>query len=241
MAAEVYTIPGTSITETTSSNNIGNNNYARIISDTASPSSRRIVPIALRNPRAVAAAVSLSLYQSNPLYRSYLDRTRVVLNSTQRIDVNLMTEYAGEEYLASGGSPGVYDNYRNRANEILVRSFIKNLNDSSEQVPLPLGIAQVVVTEGLAVSFVTITASYQGGSVLVSGTGKVKKTGANAPNSSAIISLRNAAGPVTAVTTNVVGGAFSVLVPTAGWSHFHAYYVPVSGFGDCQSVVLPHP
>ena len=99
--------------EVTTANNTAKSCYSQLISTTASPSQRVRQQVLVGNPLDSAAYVHLSLAQTRPDYRAYLEHGWVHLEPGEQRSVSVMVEYAGdlEAEVAAGGLRAVPANH----------------------------------------------------------------------------------------------------------------------------------
>jgi hypothetical protein len=221
------------VVEMTELNNVAQSNYDRFISASASPASREIRTVAVGNPLNRRARVFLTVNQSNPLYRTYLEHTDVVLDPGQTKKVRVMVEYTGE------GKPQVVEKYRKVPNDVNAVAFVEDVvrigrppRQETRAVYHLLGGAQFKVATGRATEFKAFTIGDG-----VRGTVVTADDGKPVPGGNAIVMFtpRTGAKPQeTYQTVPVVNGNFSANVP-GGAGTLQAYYVPPSGYGDCTS------
>lgn len=101
---EVYVDPITGLPELTGTNNVAQSNYSRAFSTTASPWTRELRTLTLHNTEEDEMIIDLVVDQNNPLYRSYVEHDWVRLQPGEERTVEIMVEYAGDEYLEEGAT-----------------------------------------------------------------------------------------------------------------------------------------
>lgn len=82
------------IVEMTELNNIAQSNYDRFNTATSSPSTREVTTIAVGNPYDRATRVWIIGQQTNPLYRTYLEHTWLLLEPGEVRHVGVMVEFS---------------------------------------------------------------------------------------------------------------------------------------------------
>ena len=229
-----YTVPGTDppIAQTSTKNDEARSNFQRMISKTASPSSREGQRIVVENPTDQARIVRILPLQSNPLYRSYLEKTWVLLGPGESTDVLVASEFVGTD--PEGRIPA---DYRNQPNRLIVETYLAPEELDSPQF---VGGNQMEIVEGRAVEFIDVRAFAAGGEVRVEG-GVREKSGGAVPPGGSIIFTVDRGGALENRTVSLSGGTFGTTLPRTGWDSVRAYFVPPPGYGDATSRQLPRP
>lgn len=238
---EPYVYPGTAIVEISGLNNEAQSNYTRTVSATASPWSREGRTLTLTNTEIEDQYVRLVLNQSNPLYRTYLEHDWVRVPSGESVEVALMSEYAGEDYVEGGGAPQ-FKQFRDEPNDISVTGVIIGI--SSTGVPVPGyvgGGADFRIVEGVATQVGIDDLWDTGKDFVISGQATVIRTGVKAPPGSIILTFDPGEPSAHTKTIFAPDGTFSTDIPYFGWKLVRAYYVPPHGYGDSQSSEVSNP
>ncbi|SDO86836.1 M6 family metalloprotease domain-containing protein [Klenkia soli] len=176
-----YTVAGAR--EIIVDNNVGRSNYSRVVSASASPSTRTGGVVKVTNPYPVAADCVVSVLQTSPIQRTYLEHSWVRLEPHGERDVAFRTE-------SMIGDPNLPD--------ALLSQFVGSLYEPRDELRLTgiarlgtgchghvTGGAGVLVTSGRATRFVRFE--------VVDGvaTGQVEEVGGGHPASgSVLVTLR---------------------------------------------------
>ena len=144
-----YQTPGpNSVMEATEYNNRAQSNYDRFISDTGSSPSRKVTSVKVQNPFNKSMRVHIRVAKSStPLFRTYVERTWLLLQPGESKDVALMFEYAYEE--DPTWSPDL-ERYIGKPNDVAICAVAYELDDEAKQKPVTLGGAIVQVVTGRA-------------------------------------------------------------------------------------------
>jgi M6 family metalloprotease-like protein len=228
----LYQRPGTPVVvELTELNNVAQSNYTQFISPTASPAVRQIAQVEVGNPYAAPTRVYVSLNQTNPGYRTYLEHKWLDLGPGEVRSVTVMFEFVGElpetlredkQARALLGSP----------NEVGIQAVISDPTDVNHHVLHRLGGADVRVTTGRAAKF----EAFQVEGRVASGT-VVTADGEPVPGGHVIFSASRGRGRdarITNQTAELKGHVFRVPLHLQGET-VRAYYLPPEGFGDATS------
>jgi M6 family metalloprotease-like protein len=81
------------VVERTELNNRAQSNYDQFISSTASPATREVTDVMVVNPYELPTRIFLRGGQSNPLYRTYIEHTWLLLEPGEQRKVKVMFEY----------------------------------------------------------------------------------------------------------------------------------------------------
>jgi len=229
-----YTVPGTNppIVEVSDKNNEARSNFQRMISKTASPSSREGQRILVDNPTDRARIMRIVLSQSNPLYRSYLEKAWVLLGAGESTGVLVMSEFVGTD-----PDGRILDEFRNQPNRLIVETYLTPEELDSPQL---VGGNQMEIVEGRAVEFIDAHAFVAGGEVRVEGGIREMSGGAVPPDGSIIFTI-DRSGALENRTVPLSGGMFGTNLPRTGWDSVRAYFVPPAGYGDATSPPIPRP
>lgn len=232
-----YTVPGTGLNEITVENNAAQSNYTRAVSSTASPWSRELRYLTVENVENGPQYVQLIASQPNPLYRTYLEHTWMLLGPGEVRRVALMSEYAGEEFLTRGGDPNTYETWRHETNDIAVRSILRDVADHSGDQG---GGVSFQVAEGLATTVEGVSLVDFGNEARVSGRVVIERTGAVAPAGKLIVTFNPGRDDSSNATFDVPAGEFVVYVPS-GWDEAKLYFVAPAGYADAETKMLNYP
>lgn len=227
-APEGYTNPQSGLSESNSSNNSAQSNYVKLVSSTASPSSREQALVTVTNPLAEDVVYMLVMSQSNPNYRSCLEREWFRLGPNESTVVNVMSEFVGHSE---------WDELRLEPNLIDVEGHFRPLESPYDYAVADGGLTLEIV-EGLRTEFDSISLEGVGfeGSHL-RGKVFVTQTGVPAPNGPVIVTFRTPLGPVT-TTTQLTGGEFIEMTSPPNWTEVYARYVAPDGYAGTTSEVI---
>jgi M6 family metalloprotease-like protein len=233
-----YQVPGTDVREMTTDNNQAQSNYWAFISRTGSPSSRESTEVRVNNPSPHPAVVEIMPAQTNPLYRTYLQHHWVRLDAGEERAIQVMFEYAGEDFLKSGGSGNVFEAFRHVPNHARFRAVIRELNPQHPgAAPAVLGGAEVRVSEGEATLFDSFTVrDLAAEGIRISGRVVTKGTRKPAPDGTIILSFRQDKKAVNE-TAALVKGKFATTFKQRKWTTAQGYYLPPPCYADCYSKV----
>lgn len=231
---KAYVVPGSvpPIEESDDSNNEAMSNLQRMFSKTASPSSRVAQRLEFGNPTDREQVITLELFQSNPLFRSFIEKTWLLLAPGASEEVLVMSEFVGTD-----SSGEVLDDFRNEENRLIVESYIA---PGEFDAPRLIGGNQIEVVEGRAVVFKGLQAFVSGGEVRVVG-GVREASGGTAPPGGSIILTIDSSGKLENRTIPLSAGDFSASLPRTGWDTVRAYFVPPPGWADETSITLRRP
>lgn len=230
-----YEVPGSNppIVEATKSNNQAHSNLQRMVSDTASPSSRIAQRLVIANPTETERILKVQVSQTNPLYRSFVEHSWMRIAAGASREVLVMSEFVGTD---AGGQLHPDDRYE--PNRLVVEAYL--LPDEVYDSTRLIGGSQIVVVEGRAVRFGRLEAIDVGGEVQVRGRVVVKNGGAIPPSGSIILTI-GVPGGLENRTLPLENGTFSASLPRAGWDWVRAYFVPPAGYGDATSETIRRP
>jgi len=230
-----YEVPGSNppIVEVTKSNNQARSNLQRMISETASPSTRVAQKLVIANPTDAERIIEVAVSQTNALYRSFVEHSWMRLAAGASREVLVMSEFVGTD------ADGHFDpDARHEPNRLIVEAHL--LPDEVYDSTRLLGGNQIVVVEGRAVQFGGLQAVDVGGEVKVGGSVVVKNGGAYPPSGSVILTIGGPGG-LENRTLPLENGKFSALLPPTGWDWVRANFVPPPGYGDATSEEIPRP
>lgn len=169
-----YFLPGPPpVIEMSIFNNLAQSNYDRFISATASPASREITFVEVGNPYDKTTRVFVRPGQTNPLYRTYLEHTSLILEPGEVRKVKVMFEYDHTNLFKtpiSLGQGSTFDNrnpqrdrdinpdrlikkFRREPNRVGLAAFIENPQETHPHTPQLLGGAQAEVITGRKTRF----------------------------------------------------------------------------------------
>ncbi len=232
-----YKLPGSLVPEATPTNNRAQSNYDRFISRWGSPPSREATYVTIGNPFDRPTRYHIVAFQTNPLYRTYLETTEALLGPGETRQVLVMIEYAVDDYtdlltrLGRGeAARKQVPAWRNHPNFVRLQGYVTDPLDP--HVIHPYGGAEIMVEQGRATRFIDLIA----GNDVASGTVVTVSDNRPVRGGTVIATSRVLRGRVLAtVTTQAeVDGSFKVPLP-AGWRETQLYFVPPTGFGDTES------
>lgn len=229
-----YSVPGSDppIVEVSTKNDEARSNFQRMISKTASPSSREGQRILVDNSTDRARIMRIVLSQSNPLYRSYVEKAWVLLGPRESTEV-----LVGSEFVGTDPEGHILDEYRNQPNRLIVETYLTPEEFDSPQL---VGGNQMEIVEGRAVEFIDAHAFVAGGEVRVEGGVREKSGGAVPPGGSIIFTI-DRGGTLENRTVPLSGGMFGTNLPRTGWDDVRAYFVPPPGYADATSTRIQRP
>ncbi len=222
--------------EMTDANNVAQSNYDRFISATASPGSREITAVSVHNPFPRRTRFFICAGQNNPLYRTYVENTWLMLEPDETRRVRIMFEWAPE---APQSDPkwnkGLVDKYYHVVNRVTLIGSIENPLDKRLHGPWPVSGAQADVVHGDGTRFAKFEALDH------SATGQIVriKDGAGVPGGSVILIVRvlNKEGAYYYTGNVHQNGTFGIEFKEK-WQELEAYYVPAPHYSDCKSAVI---
>ena len=238
-----YQVPGTNLSEMEGSNNQAQSNYWAFISRTGSASSCEATEVTVNNPYSNPAIVEIMPTQTNPLYRTYVQHRWVRLNPGEQRKIQIMFEYAGEDFLKAGGAGSVFEEFRHVANRASFRAVIRELHPAGnpEAAPVVLGGAEVRVREGVATLFDSFEVRDMGAEGFrISGQVVLKHNRNPAPNGTIILSFGQE-GKAFNKTVALVNGAFATTVQEEKWTDVQGYYLPPQRIADSYSKKIRKP
>lgn len=241
----LYQVPSApSVVELTELNNLAQSNYDRFISRTGSPGSREITTVEVGNPYSAPTRIFLIGNQNNPVYRTYIEHSWLWLQPGETRGVRVMFEYAptGDEQVdeASGLRPEDVQEYATVPNEVGIHSVIEDPRDVPTHAQQILGGAQVQVVTGRATRFEDFGADPEA----AWGTVVAVDDGSPVPEGTILIKLSRGEGLRRYLEYrggHLVDGAFRIEMAGEEWGELQAYYLPVAGYADCNSIVVPSP
>lgn len=230
--------PATPVVEMTELNNLAQSNYDRFISATGSPPSREMTFVEVGNPYPAPTRVFIDPGQSNPLYRTYVEHTWLMLDPGESRRVMMMFEYAPDNLTNQVFPPEEVMKYRELQrvpNDVGAVSRIEDPRDTPRHKIDPLGGIQAQVVTGRATRF----QRFGGEGKRVYGSVVTADGGVPASGQVILRIHRNSSGmpDYEYQTVKLEQGAFTATLQSEG-SAVDAYYVPSPGFGDCWSQPL---
>ena len=152
----VPTVP--TLVEMTELNNTAQTNYDRFVSTTGSPSIRQETMVEVGNPYARPTRVWIIGQQTNPIYRTYLDTTWLLLEPGETRQIRVMVEYALDP--RSDEIPLDVQAFTERVQELMRRpnnlglhTYAENPEDDPRHALELLGGADVQVATGRGATF----------------------------------------------------------------------------------------
>ncbi|MPR37073.1 hypothetical protein [Salmonirosea aquatica] len=169
-----YFLPGPPpVLEMSIFNNEAQSNYTRFISADASPATREVTYVEVGNPYEKPTRVFVRPGQTNPLYRTYLEHTSVMLEAGESRKVKMMFEYddtnlfktpvfignnttidiTGQNRESKALAERTLRKYRQVPNRVGLATYIDNPLEKHPHTPALLGGAQVEVVTGRKTKF----------------------------------------------------------------------------------------
>ena len=133
-------------------NNLAQSNYDRFISATSIPS-REVSEVEVGNPYYIRTTIHIAAGQTNPLYRTYLEHTWLILDPGEMKKIKLMFEYVGKRSKQDQYIVDPDRKYKKLPNDIRFTSFIEDPNDYPRHALQTLGGAQIQVVTGKSTRF----------------------------------------------------------------------------------------
>jgi M6 family metalloprotease-like protein len=230
------TVPPTR--EMTDANNEAQSNYDRFISATASPGTREITAVSIHNPFPERTRFFIRAGQTNPLYRTYVENTWLLLEPDETRWVRVMFEWAPEapqsdpQWVRSGE---LKEKYYAVPNRVTLLGLIENPLDKRLHGPQPVSGAQADVMHADGTRFEQFKAGdhYAAGSIV-----RISD-GAPVPGGSVIVIVSVAGEAEAHYHTGIVlqDGTFALEFPEE-WEEVEAYYVPAPDYAPCTSEVI---
>jgi M6 family metalloprotease-like protein len=220
-----------SVVEMTELNNLAQSNYNKFISNMKSPASREITTVEIINPYNKPTQLFLSAGQTNPLYRTFIEHTSLMLKPGERRKVKLMFEYVGN----TSGDPIILtgeeiEEYPSKPNDVGVTAFIQDPEDRNIHTAEVLGGAQVQIETGRSTEFkeFRVDGEIHGAIVTID-------DGQRVPSGKVILtfSLKDE-DKKKYVTAEIRRGEFSLGLPN-NWQSVIAYYLAPPGYANSES------
>jgi M6 family metalloprotease-like protein len=224
------------IHEMTDANNVAQSNYDRFISATASPGSREITAVSIHNPFPRPTRFFICAGQNNPLYRTYVENTWLMLQPDEIRRVRVMFEWAPEAPQSDPHwQPGSVDKYYHVVNRVTLLGSIENPLDKRLHGPRPVSGVQADVVHGDGTRF----AKFEAGEHFADGQIVRISDGAGVPGGSVILIIRVKDKEGAYYYTGNVhqDGTFGIEFKET-WQEVEAYYVPAPHYADCKSEVI---
>jgi M6 family metalloprotease-like protein len=236
----LYVVPtAPSVVEMTELNNIAQSNYDRFVSVTGSPSTREEAFLEVGNPYTKSTLVWIIGQQTNPLYRSYVDTTWLLLEPGEIRRVKVMVEYALDPK-----SDTIPDDVRDFTptieklqripNDLGMHTYAEDPGDNPRHALELLGGAQVQVSTGRRTRFERFG---NDGNVVFGGV-VTDDDGAPVDGGSVLVTVtRDLEAPedYLAVPANVEQGAFTLNIPWNDWKFTRAEFLPIHGLGPAEA------
>ena len=234
----LYQVPtALSVVEQTELNNLAQSNYTRFNTSTSSPSTREVTSVEVGNPYDKPTRVFLVANQTNPLYRTYLQHTWLLLEPGEIRKIRVMLEHAldpAEDRLPPDVrlDPRTVKKVQREPNNVGLRALIEDPDDTPRHALAVLGGAQVQVVTGRGTRFEDLK---RGEEVV---TGRVVTVDDGSPvDGQVIVTVDRKRGVPEAygyVTGRVVDGGFEVGLRLAD-APVRVEFLPPPGFGPCTS------
>jgi M6 family metalloprotease-like protein len=243
----LYQEPTTQMVEMTELNNEAQSNYDRFISSTASPATRELSTLEVRNPFDGEAMVRIIPTQTNPLYFTYVSPEWVLLKPHQTQRIAIAFEYGADslkkQAAMSGNATyntqmnGIIERYSKLPNQIVMRATITDPRVKNHYSIVNLGGAEVQVATARRTSFRRFALS---GST-VTGLVVTDDDNRTAPAGKVILTVRRPDGKLQDASFDVTSGSFEHNYQR-NWSTIEAYYMPsVKSISDANSPLLAIP
>jgi M6 family metalloprotease-like protein len=236
----LYVVPtAPTVVEMTELNNVAQSNYDRFVSATGSPSTREEAFVEVGNPYDKATRVWIIGQQTNPLYRSYIDTTWMLLEPGETRRVKVMVEYALDP--KSDNIPDDVREFKSRIeklqripNDLGLHTYAEDPNDDPRHALELLGGAQVQVATGRRSRF----DSFGNDGNVVLGAVVTDDDGTPVDGGTALVTVTqdlDAPQDYLAVPARVEQGKFRVKVPRDDWKFTRAEFLPPTGFGPAET------
>ena len=234
---KLYQTPGpNSVIEVTEYNNRAQSNYDQYISAKSSPASREIAKVRVENPFDQQARVHIHVAKTtNPLYRTYIPNTWLVLGPKETRYVEVMFEYSAEDKMMYAPQ---LEMFINKPNEVSVYATVEEPSSNLEQAAVQLGGFTAMIVTGRATRFDQF-AMREDQAVY----GKIIAMDDGTPviGGSVILTINAGEDQRETGKTMIVGvgqqGDFYAQI-SQEWISIDAYYMAASGYTDCQSIEI---
>lgn len=238
----LYQVPSAlSVVELTELNNMAQSNYDRYISRTASVATREMTSVTVGNPHGAPARVFLVGGQTNPVYRTYLEHTWLLLDPGETRSVRVMFEYAptGDKRLdeAAGLEEADIEEFAQVDNDVGIHAVIEDPRDVPAHAMNVLGGAQAQVVTGRATEFSDFDSNGR------TAEGGVVTADDKEPVTDGLVIVRGTSGRGEKRrfwywNAELERGRFLIELGDEDWDRLRAFYVPDRGLADCASKVL---
>jgi hypothetical protein len=236
----LYIVPtAPTVVEMTELNNVAQSNYDRFVSVTGSPSTREEAFVEVGNPYDKPTRVWIIGQQTNPLYRSYVDTTWLLLEPGEIRRVKVMVEYALDP--KSDTVPDDVRDFSSRIeklqripNDMGLHTYIENPDDDPRHALELLGGVQVQVATGRRTRF----ARFGNDGDVVFGAVVTDDDEAPVDGGTALVTVTrdiDAPEDYLAVPAHVEQGTFAVKIPRDDWKLTRAEFLPPPGFGPADT------
>ena len=222
-----YSSPG-GIDETSNSNNTAQSNYTRFISASASPPTREMTTVDVRNPFDEPTRVFIIPSQTNPFYRTYLQHRWLMLGAGETKTVKIMFEFAPDAAQKATEQPN--KKFIRIPNDVRFASYIEDPRLKPIDAADLFSGAQVQVVTGRATEFQRFEA--KGESVV--GFVATKDNGQAVPGKIVILRVVNQNDELGYKVVAFTAGTFEATV-SKGWKKVSAYYPGRTNFGESTS------
>jgi M6 family metalloprotease-like protein len=223
-----YRIPGSSpVEEIDPRNNFAMSNYTQMISRESSPASREMTAVEVINPFKQPTRVFIRVQQTNPLYRTFIEHTSLMLEPGEKRKVAVMFEFAND---TSGGPDVNKDQYIKVPNNVGITAFIEDPRFKPPHTAEPLGGAQVKVLTGRSTNF----NNFDNNQVYFHGEVVTSNDNVPVPDGKVILTISLGNGKTEEMGLDLSSGKFSAQI-SHDWQSVRAYYVPIAGYADCNS------
>lgn len=226
---------GQVVRETTGLNNVAQSNYVDFFSGSMSPPSRETCTFTVGNPYPVRTHLTLQVRQTNPLYRTYLERRNLTLDPGETRRVRAMFEYIidPDVPLRDKRLRNLVAELGGRPNHVALYSLIEDRRDPEVHTDKWLGGAEVRVRTGVVTRFeqFELRGRTASGFVVRARDGKPVRGG------EVIVVLRHSGKRREDYAwAKLKGGRFTVDLATEGGCKWvEAEYFPGPGLGGCRS------
>jgi CARDB len=232
----LYQLPANpAVVEMTELNNIAQSNYDRFISATSVPS-REMTVMEVGNPYPVRTRIWINAGHSNPLYRTYLEHAWLYLDPGETRKLEVMYEYAPDHLTSDVYPKELLPKYRRMQhvpNKVDFASFIENPRDNPRHSLDVLGGAQAEIVTGKSTEFKRFRVTK--GSV--SGVVVTHEDQKPVPAGKVIVRVASGEGKeewMDYQQARLKGGSFSI-EPKFKGERVKAFYIPATGYGECES------
>lgn len=248
----IYFVPGTAppVLEMSATNNEAQSNYTRFISQSASPPTREVTEMSVGNPFDKAALVYIISNQTNPLYRTYVQHSWLVLEPKEVRKIKVMFEYAGDDYLKRAEEAkdqeamANWRKMRQIPNRVGFRGEIENPLDFPRHSIETLGGAEAEIAHGLKTRIQDFFAVDTGqGNTRTGGMVTLADGKTPVPAGKVLLAFtfkgRNENTPLYRYETlEVAQGTFGNTFKFGGWLTAQAFYLPPANYGDAASPII---